>query len=178
MPVLTEREIIRIDLEGRLQSIKAKAIERKTAAPTSETSSTSLIRDQLVELIADARADRIADVGTRASAFLLVLEAIRLKSDLTTLRAEFAEAATVSAGISKAKEIATDGVSGLVFLEIDKGLAKLFDALGSLKAGLDALAAVGVGGEDFEKARVALDKAIKAAEVKAQEKNKDKSKEK
>lgn len=178
MPILSERDIIRIELEGELQALKAKAIERKALAPTSETASTSLLADSLTALIAEARAHRIGDIVTRASAFLLVLEAIRLQTDLTKLRAEFAQAAAIAQGVAKAKQIAKDGAKGLTFLEVDKGLAKLFDALTTLKNALDALSAVGVGGEEFEEIRADLEKAIKAAEDKAKDKDKGKSKDK
>lgn len=167
MPTLTPYDLNVIALEGRFQEVKAAILARKVSDPTSEMASTNVIADQLKRVIDEAYAIRATDIELRARALLSVLEAIRLRTDMKALKAEFATAAAVTEALGHATKIAKDGAKNIVVLGLDKGLAKLFEALGVLKKGLDALSKLGVENESLEKARSDLEKALKEAEAAA-----------
>lgn len=170
MPIITERDIARIDLEGEFQEIKAKSVSIPDGPAASETA--GVLRDQLVRVIDRARQHQLADIVTKASLYLIVFGGLTIHANMQRVRQDFLTAAQTAKGLEKAREIAKDGPKKLIFLQVDKGLAKLFDALGSLKDGLSALKAIGVDNDAIDTLIADLDKAGKAAADKAKPKEK------
>lgn len=174
MPTLTWRDIARIDLEGRFQALKAGVLEEMN----DDAPDFAPLIIQLDSLVVDAERAVVANVAKRARKFVTILRIIGLRDKMSVLKTRFSKAAAGTDALKTAKKIADGGAKKLTVFAVDDGLAKLFEALGEFKRGLDALDKVGVKSGALDDARedlkTALDAAKKAAKKEDAEKKKDK----